>query len=133
MKKKLLIPVLLLGVSTAYGAGTVTKLLQEYRDQGAGPFGLQAGEKLWVGTHTYKDGVSERSCTSCHGDDLTQSGKHQRTGKLIEPMAPALNAQRLGDRKKIEKWFKRNCKWTFGRECSPQEKGDIILFIQSQS
>ncbi|MFK5970948.1 MAG: DUF1924 domain-containing protein [Candidatus Marithrix sp.] len=31
----------------------------------------------------------------------------------------------------IRKWFKRNCKWTLGRECNAQEKGDILKFIQT--
>ncbi|MBA1331752.1 cytochrome C, partial [Candidatus Endoriftia persephone str. Guaymas] len=28
---------------------------------------------------------------------------------------------------------KRNCRWTFGRDCTPQEKGDLMLFIQGQN
>lgn len=44
-------------------------------------------------------------------------------------MKPAVNPERLVDAKKIEKWFLRNCKWTFGRECTAQEKGDFLTFI----
>ena len=47
-------------------------------------------------------------------------------------MAPSVNPKRLTDRTKIEKWFVRNCKWTFGRECTPQEKGDLLSFISSR-
>ena len=47
-------------------------------------------------------------------------------------MAPSVNPKRLTDRSKIEKWFKRNCKWTLGRECTPQEKGDILTFLLAQ-
>ena len=31
--------------------------------------------------------------------------------------------------KKVEKWFKRNCKWTFGRTCTEQEKGDMLAYL----
>ncbi|MBT5634001.1 MAG: DUF1924 domain-containing protein, partial [Gammaproteobacteria bacterium] len=40
---------------------------------------------------------------------------------------------RFNSMKKVEKWFKRNCKWTFSRPCSPQEKGDILTFIQFET
>jgi hypothetical protein len=47
-------------------------------------------------------------------------------------MAPSVNPQRLTDARKIEKWFKRNCEWTWGRACTIQEKGDILRFLQQQ-
>ncbi len=47
-------------------------------------------------------------------------------------MAVSVNATRLSDPKKVEKWFLRNCKWTFGRECTPQEKGDFIDYMTSR-
>lgn len=46
-------------------------------------------------------------------------------------MAPSANPERLTDVRKIEKWFKRNCKWTLGRECSAQEKTDLLLYINN--
>ena len=67
-----------------------------------------------------------------HSADLTSTGKHVRTGKKIKPLAPSVNPKRLTDTKKIEKWFKRNCKWTLGRECTPQEKGNVLAFIKSK-
>jgi hypothetical protein len=73
-----------------------------------------------------------RACTSCHSNDLTQPGRHATTGKAIEPLAPSVNAKRLTERRRIEKWFKRNCKWTLGRECTPQEKGDLLSFMGKQ-
>jgi hypothetical protein len=39
---------------------------------------------------------------------------------------------RLTDVASIEKWFLRNCRGTWGRECSAQEKGDLLLFINQQ-
>lgn len=46
-------------------------------------------------------------------------------------MSPAVNPKRLSDPKKIEKWFLRNCKWTLGRECTPQEKGDYLTYLRN--
>ena len=54
-----------------------------------------------------------------------------RTGKPIKALAPSVQPQRLTDIGKIRKWFKRNCKWTLGRVCTPQEKGDILLFLKN--
>jgi hypothetical protein len=76
--------------------------------------------------------VEGRSCTSCHAADPRLAGKHQRTGKVIEPMAPSVNAERLSEVKKIRKWFYRNCKWTLGRECTAQEKADFLVWLRDQ-
>jgi hypothetical protein len=50
---------------------------------------------------------------------------------MIKPMAPSVNPGRYQDGKKIEKWFLRNCKWTFGRECTVQEKTDTLSWLNS--
>jgi len=47
-------------------------------------------------------------------------------------MSARVNAERYTDEKKIEKWFKRNCKDTWGRECTAQEKGDFLTFLLAQ-
>ncbi len=84
------------------------------------------GQLLWNSV------VNDRSCTGCHGDQPTKTGKHIKTGKIIEPMALSINGKRFQDKKKIDKWFRRNCKWTFGRECSVQEKVDILSWLSNQ-
>ncbi len=112
-------------------ADAVSELMASYQQQGAGDFSEGAGKELWVKEYLDAKSGKMRGCTTCHGADLTQAGKHARTGKRIEPMAPSVNAERLTDTKKIEKWFKRNCKWTLGRECTPQEKGDLMAFIKN--
>ncbi|NEV62085.1 DUF1924 domain-containing protein [Thiorhodococcus minor] len=91
-----------------------------------------AGKAGWVAEHPQADGSPARSCATCHGTDLTQPGKHAKTGKVIEPMAPSVNPQRLTDEKKIAKWFRRNCKWTLGRECTAEEKADFLAYIKTQ-
>jgi hypothetical protein len=75
-------------------------------------------------------GVSQDmpSCTTCHTRDIKASGKHVITGKVIEPLSPAVTADRFTTSKKVEKWFKRNCKEVLGRECTPAEKADFIQF-----
>ena len=109
----------------------VDTLLGEYRDAGAGPFSAEAGQRMWTEKHNDSKALADRSCNTCHTNDLKDHGKHVKTKKIIKPMAPGINAKRLTDVKKIEKWFKRNCKWTLGRECTAQEKGDFLLYIQN--
>lgn len=113
-------------------ASVVEQQQATYRASGAGPFSAQTGEQLWKqDVISAKDGRA-RSCVTCHSANLRIDGKHAKTGKAIEPLSPAVNAERLSSAKKIRKWFKRNCKWTWGRECTAQEKGDLLSFIQSQ-
>jgi len=104
----------------------VDDLLARYQAAGAQTADAARGEQLWQQKH------GDRSCTTCHGMDLKQPGKHQRTGKVIQPMAPSVNPQRLTKARKVEKWFLRNCKWTLGRECSAQEKADILVWLSTR-
>jgi hypothetical protein len=110
---------------------TVDALLDQYRASGAGPFSASAGQRMWRETHSNSDAPVERSCNSCHTSNLTATGQHIKTRKAIRPLAPSANPERLTDAKNIEKWFMRNCKWTLGRECTSQEKGDFLLHIQN--
>ena len=71
----------------------------------------------------------EWSCASCHGTPPTGQGKHASTGKAIAPLAPAFNAKAFTDIAKVDKWFKRNCKDVFSRECSAQEKADVLAYL----
>lgn len=113
-------------------ADAVPERLQTYRDAGAESFSAERGKAMW--TEVRRPGLAGKpeSCASCHTDNLTAEGKHFRTGKAIQPMSPAVNPERLTDVAKIEKWFLRNCKGTWGRECTAQEKGDFLVFIQQQ-
>ena len=120
--------VLMLIPALAHSA-TVESLLDEYRQQGVEAFSALRGEARWRQANADNQG---RSCVDCHGEDLRQAGRHAKTGKTIEPMAPSVNANRLSDTAKTEKWFTRNCKWTLGRACTPQEKGDFLLYLQQQ-
>ena len=89
----------------------------------------ETGRLFW--NQQFEVNGQQRSCTSCHGQTPRAAGKHQRTGKTIEPMSPAVNPGRLTDPKKMQKWFRRNCKWTLGRECTAQEQADVIDYLKN--
>ena len=133
MMRNLLLWAILCLAAGSVQADVVDDLLAGYRQAGAGEFSAERGGQLWTKKFPDpKQAGKTRSCTTCHTDDLRRGGKHARTGKPIKPMAPSVNSKRLSDAKKIRKWLKRNCKWTLGRECTPQEKGDVLTFIRSQ-
>jgi cytochrome c553 len=85
------------------------------------------GEALYRSEHPGRNGAAQ-SCASCHTANPKQAGQ-TRVGKRIEPLAPAANPQRFTDAAKIEKWFRRNCTDVLARECSAQEKGDFIAWL----
>lgn len=113
-------------------ADVVGDLLKQYESQGGARFAAATGETLW--TRAFPDAKSgeRRRCSQCHFEDLRKAGKHAVTGKAIEPLAPSANPKRLTDAEHVEKWFKRNCKWTMGRECTAQEKGDFLMMIRAK-
>lgn len=111
-------------------------LLTEYTAQAkqADPqfqaFSAARGEQFFHAKRTRSDGKSI-GCASCHSDDPKGMGRNAKTSKEIRPMAPAVNPERLTDRAKVEKWFKRNCSDVLERACSPQEKGDFLTYLLS--
>lgn len=70
-------------------------------------------------------------CASCHTENPGNEGKHIVTGKTIKPMSPAVNHLRFTETARVEKWFKRNCKDVLLRECTAQEKGDVVAYVLS--
>jgi hypothetical protein len=115
-----------------FASEAVDTLLDEYRSEGVTEFSLEAGKVMWTQEFTDAETGKIRQCSTCHTADLTQEGKHEKTGKVIKPLAPSVNPERLTLIAEINKWFKRNCKWTIGRECTPQEKGDFLIYINAQ-
>lgn len=112
-------------------AAGLDALLTQYRSEGAGPFRAEQGKELFNRVGQGGQDAEGNSCSSCHNQDPKQPGKHVKTGKPIEPLAPVKNPERLHDVAKVEKWFLRNCKGTIGRTCTPQEKGDFLTFLTS--
>ncbi len=125
------ITTLLLAIPFCTQASAISELEATYQSQGAGAFSAAAGKALWTKEFIDTKSGKKRSCPTCHTADLTKEGQHTRTGKVIKPMAPSANQQRLTQVKKIKKWFVRNCKWTLGRECTAQEKGDLLAFLKT--
>jgi hypothetical protein len=89
-------------------------------------FSAQRGALFFQNTHG-----REWSCTSCHTQNPTVTGKHAKTDKPITPLAPAANTERFTRPDKVEKWFRRNCNDVLGRSCTAAEKGDVLTYLMS--
>ncbi len=120
-----------LSASTAFATPASDSLLATYKAAGASKVDAAKGKTDWNREVVGEDGET-MSCTTCHGKDLSKAGEHHKTHKVINPMSPRANAERFTDEKKIEKWFKRNCKDVWGRECTAQEKADLLTFLLAQ-
>lgn len=122
-----LMSVMLLGsLSAVVRAGDLDTLLEEYRARGVQFFDAGAGVALW------RRDFGGKSCASCHTDSPRNPGRHDGTGEPIDPMAPSVNPGRLTEIRQMKKWLLRNCKSTLGRECTPQEKGDVLTWLREQ-
>lgn len=133
MRKTILITFAAVIFSASATATVVDDLLKTYQGQGGSNFSVEQGKKRWHEDHPDPEESGKvRNCSSCHTDDFKAKGRHAKTGEPIDPLAPSVNKERLTDPKFIEKWFKRNCKWVIGRECTPQEKGDFLMFLREQ-
>src|SRR5512139_2831976 len=121
--------VALAGLAQAAHAETPNEILASIRQEAASTPGFQGfsaarGERLFNSRHG-----NDWSCSSCHTENPAATGKHAKTGKAIEPLAPAANAERFTNPKKVEKWFKRNCNDVLNRACTAQEKGDALTYL----
>ena len=120
----------LLAAPLAQATPASDSLLAQYKSEGAGKANPAKAKQDWTREELVEG--EKMSCSTCHGTDFSKPGKHHKTGKVIEPMSPKVNAERFTDAKKIEKWFKRNCKDAWGRECTAQEKTDFLTFLLAQ-
>ena len=130
--KKVLFVSLLIGCSTSLMAANINNEVTKKPSNQTEQSSLIKGKQLWQQKFTGKKPYTERSCTSCHGDNVALMGKHIKTNKQIKPMALSSNPKRFTKKTKVDKWFLRNCKWTMGRECTQQEKNDISTYLKSQ-
>ena len=110
-------------------AETHSEILASIQKEASGTPGFQGfsaarGESFFKTKHG-----NEWSCSSCHTENPTAQGKHAKTDKVIQPLAPAVNAERFTDPGKVAKWFKRNCNDVLDRVCTPQEKGDVLTYL----
>ena len=134
--KHRLISSLVLGAALAAGltglarAGDTTpaQQLARWSAEAGAPGNATRGQSFFNSRHG-----GEWSCASCHGQPPTAEGKHANTGKAIAPLAPAFNAKAFTDTAKVDKWFRRNCKDVFARECGAGEKADLLAYLLSLS
>ncbi len=105
-------------------AATPAQLLSAYSAKSGAAASAERGRSLFTTTHG-----REWSCSSCHGDIPSGTGRHAATGKAIAALAPAANPERFTDEARVEKWFRRNCNDVLGRECSAAEKADVLAWL----
>jgi hypothetical protein len=126
MKKIYLVIIALLSFASFAGPVDFTKLYDSWSYSGDLSSITNRGQTMWS-----EELIPGKSCSSCHGDDLSRSGQHVKTNKVIKPLSPKTNPKRLTKTRKINKWLKRNCKWTYKRECTTDEKVSFIEFIRN--
>jgi hypothetical protein len=102
----------------------------ELRQQIIAGFSAKRGQEIFL-SRPATGKPDTPSCTSCHSTDPAQKGR-TRAGKEIAPMAVSKTPERYTDFKKVEKWFRRNCKGVLGRTCTAMEKGDFLTFMSNQ-
>lgn len=127
--KPFLLPLLILiaQAPAAQAQSTTPAQLQKAYEAAAGsPAQVERGRVFFTSRHG-----AEWSCASCHGQLPTGSGKHAVTAKSIDPLAPAFNPKAFTDERRVEKWFRRNCKDVTQRECTPGEKADVLAWLQT--
>lgn len=65
-------------------------------------FSAERGRALHLGPHT--DGKAEtNACAVCHTPTPTATGRHDKTGRDIPPMAVSANPKRFTDPAEVEK------------------------------
>jgi hypothetical protein len=121
----LLAPVVLAATPAEIGQALAVAAARE--SPGFDGFSAARGAAFFNATHG-----NQWSCASCHTPNPVTGGRHARTGKAIDPLAPAANADRFTDPAQVEKWFRRNCNDVLGRACTAREKGDVLAWLMSQ-
>jgi hypothetical protein len=120
----LAVPLALGALALPAAAATPGQILSDYAARAGAAPSVQRGQAFFTATHG-----REWSCSSCHGEPPTATGRHASTGKSIQPLAPAFNAERFTDPARVEKWFRRNCNDVVGRECTAAEKADVLAWL----
>lgn len=116
---------LVLGPAVARAASPA-EILAGYAAQAGAPAVPERGQKLF--NQRFKGSLFE-SCSDCHGAVPTGQGKDQASEKPIPPLAPAAHARRFTEPGRVENYFRLNCKDVVGRECSAQEKADVLAWL----
>jgi hypothetical protein len=113
-------------------------------------FSAERGRAFYYAKHPIR-GLGAVSCASCHRKDPREEILAHRTDilcrachviydeehpnpaeakkRLIHAFAPAANSERFRDADRVERYFETNCRLLLGRECTVQEKGDLIAWL----
>ena len=129
MKLALILAAALLAGPALAGDTSPQALLDAYSAEAGAVAVPENGQALFLANHGAGK-PDTPSCTTCHTTD-PKAGGQARTGKPIGPLAPSANADRFTDTAFVEKWFGRNCNSVLGRDCSAQEKADLIAWLMS--
>jgi len=125
MLLKFITTFLLMGFTLSVFAITPQDLLKSYEAQ-SGKASSSRGEQFFNTKHG-----KEWSCSSCHENPPNHDTKHIVTGKVIKPLAPSANPTRFTDEAKADKWFKRNCNDVLDRDCTAQEKAEVLSWLMT--
>ena len=87
----------------------------------------EAGRAFYIKKVSYKGRIF--ACADCHSDNPAGMGEHSTLGNQIKPLAPSANSNRFSDINKSEQNFSKHCNDLYGRNCTPQEKGDFITYL----
>ena len=125
MFKKAFFVLVMMGLVKAAFSAAPQEMLNGYEAQSSKASSAR-GEQLFNTKHG-----KEWSCASCHENPPNHDTKHIVTGKAIKPLSPSVNSERFVDQVKVEKWFKRNCNDVMARECTAQEKADVLAWLMT--
>jgi hypothetical protein len=125
MIKKIFLLLAVFSFSNFSLSATSQELLKGYEAQSNKASSVR-GEQFFNAKHG-----KEWSCASCHENPPNHDTKHIVTGKVIKPLSPNSNPERFTDQAKVEKWFKRNCNDVLVRECTTQEKADVLSWLMT--
>ena len=123
--KKTLLFLWLVSLASLAFASTPKELLTGYEAKSS-KASSSRGEQFFNAKHG-----KEWSCATCHETPPNHDTKHIVTGKVIKALSPLSNPARFNDLAKVEKWFKRNCNDVLARECSAQEKADVLSWLMT--
>jgi len=125
MIKKALLVLVMMGLVKAAFSTTPQELLMGY-EASSGKASTARGGQFFNAKHG-----KEWSCASCHENPPNHDTKHIVTGKVIKPLSPNTNPELFVDQAKADKWFKRNCNDVLARECTAQEKADVLAWLMT--
>ena len=125
MIKRMFLVLAVFGFAQLAFSASSPELLKGYEAQ-SGKASPVRGEQFFNAKHG-----KDWSCGSCHENPPNHDTNHIVTGKVIKPLSPNSNPDRFTDQVKVEKWFKRNCNDVLARECSSQEKADVLSWLMT--